>query len=130
VGIRIFLVEDAKHMQGVLGELLQTVGQFEIVANMATEAEARLWIEEHPGAWDIAVIDLILEQGTGMGVISRARAAAGDGGRVVVLSDYATPGIRQHCIDLGADAVFQKSLDMPAFMAYCGSLSDPIAASP
>lgn len=127
--IRIFLVEDVKQMQGVLTDLLEVVGDFTIVANVATEAEAKLWLTENPGAWDVAFVDLILEQGTGMGVIGPAKAAA-PGARVVVLSDYATPGIRKHCLDLGADAVFQKSQEMRAFMDYCATLADdPAPAS-
>jgi DNA-binding NarL/FixJ family response regulator len=127
VSIRIFLVEDVKQMHSVLEDLLNVVGSFEIVANRATEAEAILWLEEHPGEWDLALVDLILEQGTGMGVIPRARKAAPNA-KVVVLSDYATPGIQEHCVRLGADAVFQKSQDMQAFMAYCGALADPAPA--
>ncbi|MBC5766422.1 response regulator [Ramlibacter albus] len=125
MSIRVFLVEDTRHMQGVLHDLLNVVGtaSFEIVATRTTEAEANLWLDEHPGGWDLALVDLILEQGTGMGVIPRARKAA-PGAPVVVLSDYATPGIRQHCIKLGADAVFQKSQDMQAFIDYCASLVD------
>jgi DNA-binding NarL/FixJ family response regulator len=122
VGIRVFLVEDVKHMQGVLSDLLQVVGDFHIVASKPTEAEANYWMAENPGAWDVALVDLILEQGTGMGVVSRAKKLA-PRTKVLVLSDYATPGIRQHCINLGADAVFQKSQDMQAFMAYCAELA-------
>ena len=127
--IRVFLVEDVRQMQGVLSDLLNVVGPFHIVATMRTEAEANLWLKEHPGEWDLALVDLILEEGTGMGVVPKARAAAGPEAKVLVLSDYATPGVRQHCIKLGADAVFQKSQEMKAFMDYCAALADPQAQS-
>lgn len=102
-------------------ELLASLGDFTIAGFAATEAEAKLWLDENPGAWQLAVVDLILQQGTGMGVISKCRETAG-GGKVVVFSDYATPGIRAHCLKLGADAVFQKSSETSAFMDYCTSL--------
>ena len=124
MSIRIFLVEDVRQMQGVLSDLLNVVGAFDIVAHRATEAEANLWIDEHPGGWDLVLVDLILEQGTGMGVIPRAHKAAPHV-PIVVLSDYATPGVREHCLRLGADAVFQKSQDMHAFMDYCAALAKP-----
>lgn len=124
MSIRVFLVEDVKQMQGVLSDLLNVVGDFEIVARRATEAEANLWLDEHPGGWDVVLVDLILEQGTGMGVIPRAVQAAPKA-PVIVLSDYASPGIRQHCLRLGADAVFQKANDMRAFMDYCAALARP-----
>ena len=55
--IRVFLVEDMRQMQGVLNDLLNVVGPFEIVSTMRTEAEANLWLQEHPGAWDVALIE-------------------------------------------------------------------------
>jgi DNA-binding NarL/FixJ family response regulator len=124
--IRVFLVEDAKQMHAVLGELLATIGDFEVVGTASTESEAMLWLEENPGGWDLALVDLILEQGSGLGLLPRCRRY-GDG-KVVVLSDYATPGIRKHCLALGADAVFQKGEDRTAFIEWCAELADPQAA--
>lgn len=119
---RIFLVEDMQHVHGVLRELLASVGEFDLVAASATEAEAKLWLDEHPGGWDLAIVDLVLEQGTGMAVIPRARAAADDhGGKVVVFSDYASDGIHAHCRKLGADAVFLKS-QVQELMDYCAEM--------
>lgn len=127
VPIRVFLVEDLQQMQGVLADLLSSIGDFEVVGAASTEAEAKAWLEENRGAWDMAVVDLILAQGSGMGVVSRCRDRH-EAGTVVVLSDYATPGVRKHCLQLGADAVFQKAEDMQAFIAYCGDLAESQAA--
>lgn len=121
--ISVFLVEDLPSLRALVGELLSTVGDFRIVAAVGTEAEARLWLDENRGAWQFAVIDLVLEQGTGMGVIARCRATAPDA-KVVVFSDYATPGIRKHCLKLGADAVFQKGEDLAGFTEFCTALLD------
>ena len=121
--VKLLLVEDLPQMQGVVMDLLATVGEFQLVKVVATEAEANLWLDENQGNWDLAVIDLILEQGTGLGVVARTRNRAS--GKVVVLSDYATDGIRKHCIRLGADAAFQKGEDLQAFLAFCGALAHP-----
>jgi DNA-binding NarL/FixJ family response regulator len=126
--IPVFLVEDLPPLRALVGELLSTVGDFRIVAAVGTEAEARLWLDENPGAWQLAVIDLVLEQGTGMGVIARCRATAPDG-KVVVFSDYATPGIRKHCLKLGADAVFQKGEDLAGLTEFCAALLDGSGAA-
>lgn len=128
--VRVFLVEDMKQVQAALTELLAALGDFRLVHATATEAEARHWLAEHPGDWDLAVVDLVLDQGSGMGVIPSARAAADDGqaGNVVVFSDYASDGIRNHCLRLGADAVFLKS-QMQEFMDYCSELGG-LAAAP
>lgn len=126
--VRVFLVEDMKHVQDIVEELLASLGDFRLVRAIGNEAEARLWLVEHPGAWDLAVIDLVLDQGSGMGVVSRAREAAGRDGRVIVFSDYASEGIRKHCLRLGADAVFLKS-QTQEFMDYCSELGGLEAAS-
>jgi two-component system OmpR family response regulator len=125
--VRVFLVEDMKHMHGVVQDLLATVGDFKLVGTASNEAEAAIWLDENKGAWDLALIDLILDSGSGMGVIARCKAAGG--GKVVVLSDYATPGVHKHCIKLGADATFQKGEDMHAFLSWCAEFKDPQSAS-
>ena len=95
--IRVFLVEDMKQVHGVLADLLSSVGDFRLVNATATEAEAKLWLLENPGGWDLTIVDLVLDQGTGMGVVPLARDVAQQhGGAVVVFSDYATEGIRKH----------------------------------
>ena len=121
VTVRVFLVEDMVHMQAIVTDLLSGVGDFRLAGTSATEAEAKLWLSEHPGAWDLAVIDLVLDQGSGMGVVAHAHECArGHGGRIVVFSDYASDGIRDHCLRLGADAVFLKS-EARNFMDYCSA---------
>lgn len=125
MSVRVFLVEDMQQVQGILADLLASLGDFRLVQAAATEAEAKLWLEEHPDEWDLAVVDLVLDQGSGMGVIPKA---AGSSGRVVVFSDYASNGIRKHCLRLGADAVFLKS-QMREFMDYCSELGG-LAAAP
>lgn len=114
--LRVFLVEDLLRMRGLLGELFDSIGGFQVIGTASTEAEANLWLDEHPAGWDLAVVDLVLEQGAGMNVIRRCKADP-SGGSVVVFSSYATPGVRQHCLDLGADAVFDKG-DTGGFIAW------------
>jgi DNA-binding NarL/FixJ family response regulator len=121
VPIKTFLVEDTRQLQGVIVDLLGSIGDFVIAGTATTEAEANFWLAEHPGSWDLAIIDLVLEQGTGMGVIARCRGSCPTG-KVLVFSDYVTPGIRRHCLSLGAEAAITKS-DMGAFMSYCSGLA-------
>lgn len=106
--LRVFIVEDLQTMRGLLMDLMQLIGGIQVVATVGTEAEAKLWLEDHPGAWDLAIVDLVLEQGSGIGVVRRAKRD-GAPGKVVVFSAYATPGVRKHCLELGADAVFEKT---------------------
>ena len=126
--LRVFLVEDLQRMRGLLGDLFTSIGGFRVVATASTEAEANLWLDDHPGGWDVAVVDLVLEQGAGMNVIRKAKADSA-GGRIVVFSSYATPGVRQHCLDLGADAVFDKG-ETAQFIAWFGDLTSQENSGP
>jgi DNA-binding NarL/FixJ family response regulator len=113
-------------MRGLFRDLFAQLRDVSVVAYAATEAEARLWLAEHPGGWDLAIVDLILEQGSGMGVISKCKASPRPG-KIVVFSSYATPGVREHCLHLGADAVFDKT-DSGAFVAYCVDVVNELSA--
>jgi DNA-binding NarL/FixJ family response regulator len=113
-------------MRSLFKDLFAQLEDVSVVAAAATEAEARLWLSEHPGGWDLAIVDLILEEGSGMGVISKCKASPRPG-TIVVFSSYATPGVRQHCLRLGADAVFDKT-DSSQFVAYCVDVVDRLSA--
>lgn len=119
--LRVFVVEDLQRMRGLLGDLFASMGGFRVVAMASTEAEARWWLDENQGGWDLAIVDLVLEQGAGMNLVRHCKEVPG-AGRVVVFSSYASPGVRQHCMDLGADAVFDKS-ETEAFIDWCDRLA-------
>jgi DNA-binding NarL/FixJ family response regulator len=120
--LRVFLVEDGKQTRKVMAALLSTIGDFTVVGSAGTEAEANLWLKENAGEWDLAIVDLVLEEGTGLGVLPRTRGRA-PGTRVLVFSDFVTAATRNHCISLGADAVFHKSGELAAFIQYCSNLA-------
>jgi len=128
VELRVFLVEDLQRMRSLLADLFSSMGGLRVVGSTSTEAEAKLWLEEHPSGWDVAVIDLVLEQGSGMEVVRRCKAEPG-GGRIVVFSSYASAGVRQHCLDLGADAVFDKS-ETSGFITWISDLGARENAGP
>ena len=121
--LRVFVVEDQQRMQSLLRELFSAVGGLRVVGTVTTEAEAILWLDEHRREWDVAVVDLLLEQGSGMGVIPRCKASH-PAGRVVIFSNYASPAVRKHCVDLGADAVFDKA-ESARFTEYFVDLVNP-----
>ncbi len=71
-----------------------------------------------PAHWDIAIIDLFLRQGSGLGVLAACRNRLPHQ-RMVVLSNYATPDVRMRCAQLGVDAVFDKSNEIDDLVDYC-----------
>ena len=44
--------------------------------------------------------------------------------RCVVLSNYATADVRNWCLELGADQVFDKSNQIDDLIGYCALLAD------
>ena len=113
---RVFLVEDLQPMHGLMQDLLTFVGGVRVVATAATEAEALAWLDRHAGEWDLAIIDLVLAEGSGLDVIRRARQGQQDAS-IVVFSSFLSPAVERHCMQLGADAVFEKSYTGP-FIAW------------
>ena len=87
------------------------------------EHDAKAWLAANEGHWDLAIIDLFLKQGSGLGVLEACRGRTTDQ-RVVVLSNYATPDMRKRCAQLGADAVFDKSNEIDALVDYCLGLAE------
>lgn len=105
--VRVLLVEDSATDLALLEGLASSL-EVQVVATAASEQEARDWLQANPQHWDLAIVDLVLRQGSGLGVIRAARQLA-PYPAIVVLSAYATSAMRQHCLALGADAVFDKS---------------------
>lgn len=115
--LRIYLVEDSPVIRDNLSESLEELVGARVVGWAATEDEASQWLADHPTAWDLAVVDLFLLQGNGLNVVTRC------GNRdlrqkVIVLTNYATPAMRQRCLAVGADAVFDKATEIDEFTRY------------
>lgn len=113
-----YLVEDNATVLDNLIETLREVADVKVTAHSATQAEASRWLELHDGSWHLAIVDLFLKEGSGLGVLAGCRNRA-PYQKVVVLTNYATPEIRQRAAALGADAVFDKSTELDELMAYC-----------
>ncbi|MDQ3272796.1 MAG: hypothetical protein M3Q12_11620, partial [Pseudomonadota bacterium] len=86
------------------------------------EISATNWLSSNDGAWDLAVVDLHLRQGSGVGALNWCTTRRPNQ-RVVVLSGELSEEMRQKCLALRADAVFDKGTDMDAFLRYCQALT-------
>ena len=94
------------------------MASIEPVGSAETENEGKVWLTENAQAWDLAIIDLFLKQGSGLGILHACKSRT-PGQKVVVLSNYATPDIRKRCAQLGVDAVFDKSNEIDALIDFC-----------
>lgn len=119
--LRTYIVEDNATIRENLIGTLEELASIEALGWAETENEAKTWLSQHDGQWDLAIVDLFLKQGSGLGVLEACRGRA-PGQRVVVLSNYATSDMRKRCLQLGADAVFDKSNEIDALVDYCVQL--------
>jgi two-component system OmpR family response regulator len=113
-----YLVEDNTTVLNNLIETLREIADVKVTAHSATQAEASRWLDLHDGSWHLAIVDLFLKQGSGLGVLAGCRNRA-NYQKIVVLTNYATPEIRLRAAALGADAVFDKSTELDELIAYC-----------
>ena len=117
--LRALIVEDSQVILDNLVPTLEELANVRVVGTAADEASALRWMRESPDAFDVMIVDIFLKSGTGLGVLREARDA-GLPVRRVVLTNYATPDIRERCRELGADRVFDKSNELEDLIAYCG----------
>lgn len=118
---KTYLVEDSPLIRDNLVGFLEDIAHAEVIAHASTENEAVAWLKAHRDQWDIAIIDLFLEQGNGLEVVVACRDRSSDQ-KVVVLTNYATPAMRDRAKALGADAFFDKSAEIDELVEYCERL--------
>ena len=115
----IYLVEDNEALRTSLIAMLREFAQLEVGGSSGTEQEATDWLQAQGEQWRLAVVDLFLLQGSGLGVVTSFRQRQ-PWQKIVVLTNYATPDIRRRSLALGADAVFDKGRELDEFFTYCG----------
>lgn len=119
--LKTYIVEDNPTIRENLIATLEELASVDAVGTADTENESKAWLVSHPTQWNLAIVDLFLKQGSGLGVVSACRDRASTQ-KVVVLSNYATADIRQRCAQLGVDAVFDKSNEIDDLVDYCVKL--------
>lgn len=121
--LRTYIVEDNVTIRENLVGTLEELASVKTLGWSETENDAKAWLAAHPGQWDLAIVDLFLKQGSGLGVLEACQQRSA-GQRVVVLSNYATADMRKRCAQLGADAVFDKSNEIDALVDFCLALAE------
>ena len=113
-----YLVEDSETIRDNLISTLEEIAPVKVVGFAETENEASAWLSSNNGDWQLAIVDLFLKEGSGLGVLKGCQKRNVNQ-KVIVLTNYATNDIRQRCADLGSDAVFDKSNELDEFLDYC-----------
>ena len=127
MSIRVLIVEDSAAMSTLLAAELAEQDDLAVVAIIQTESQAKQWLDTHPDGWDVAIVDLFLQEGTGVEILRHCRNRQASQ-KVVVATNHAVPSQVEQCTLLGADQVFSK-LRVGALVDYCCGLTDPKTGS-
>ena len=127
MGLKTYIVEDNVTIRDNLIATLEELASIDAVGTSETENEGKAWLVEKDQQWDLAIVDLFLKQGSGLGVLEACRNRKAHQ-KMVVLSNYATADIRKRCAQLGVDAVFDKSNEIDALIDYCITQCSPFNA--
>ena len=122
--VTCFLVEDSTVIRDNLSSALEEMLGLQMLGSAADEGSAVHWMQTAPHRCDIMIIDLFLKAGTGLNVLVRARTLR-PSTKLVVLTNYATKEMRQRCLQLGADRVFDKSAELEQLLSYCETVTLP-----
>ncbi|MFT3929567.1 MAG: response regulator [Spongiibacteraceae bacterium] len=116
--LKIYLVEDSPVITENLIATLEDLADAQVVGCSATVDEAITDLTRADNDWQLAIVDIFLPKGSGFDVLAACRYRE-PGRHMVVLSNYASPAVRKRSRELGADAVFDKSTELEALVAYC-----------
>lgn len=120
--LRTYFVEDNPTIRENLIATLAELADVEAVGSADTELDATHWLTQNADAWDLVVVDLFLRQGSGLGVVNALQARPKNQ-KLLVLSNYATPDVRERCQRLNADAIFDKSNEIDGLVDFCIDLN-------
>ena len=123
--LRAFIVEDSPVIRDNLIAALEEMVPLKVVGFAENEIDAVRWLSDKNNGCDLAIIDIFLRAGSGLGVL-RSLKAYNVGIERVVLTNYASVDIRRQCLQLGASRVFDKSNEIDALIGYCLTLFDPL----
>ena len=114
---RVLLIEDSAVLTRRLIDLLSEPGRIEVAAQAATQSEAVSRLQER--AFDVLVVDIELAEGNGVAVIRHARQLYPPEAQplIVVLTNYASDFVRDHCFAAGADYFLDKMRDIALLKA-------------
>ncbi|WP_265945785.1 response regulator [Dechloromonas sp. A34] len=116
--LTIVLIEDSLLLRETVGAVLGELAGVRVVGAAADETTAiELLQSQQP---DLAIVDLELRAGSGLGVLRMLYGNPDRFGRprAVVFSNHNQSQLRERCIALGAERFFDKSTQMDELLAY------------
>lgn len=123
--LKVILIEDSAILRQRLREVLDEIAGVEVVGGAGDERGAlELLQTAHP---DLAIVDLELDSGSGLGVLSALAQSPERFGktRAVVFSSHGHRVVRERCRALGVDRFFNKDTELHDLLDYVRWAADP-----
>lgn len=116
--LRVALIEDSPILCEMLRDVLEELDGVVVVADAEDERGALAELERKQV--DLAIVDLELRTGSGLGVLSHLRAQPERFGnpRAVVFSNYGHEVMRVRCQALGVERFFDKSFETDSLIDF------------
>lgn len=114
--LKVFLIEDAQKVRAVLTDILQENAQIEVVGFAENEKDALNELRSRE--WDVAIVDIELKQGNGLGVLAGLKSDARQYGKRFVFTSNPNHVLRARTMALGADGFFDKSTDIGVLVSH------------
>jgi two-component system, OmpR family, response regulator len=121
VQLQAYVVEDNATIRENLVGTLEELTCVKVTGMSASEDEALAWLDQNMEHWNILIVDLFLQQGSGIHLAQRI-ARRHPSQKVIVFSNYVNANVRKRCAQLGVDAVFDKSTEIDSLVDYCSHL--------
>jgi len=124
-GVRVMLIEDSPLLCEMLSEMLGELDGVQVVARAADEHAAIEALAEYRP--DLAVIDIELKEGSGIGVLQALHDDPQRFGRprAVVFSNHGHRIVRRRCTELGVEHFFDKSYQLDELVDYVQATRGP-----
>lgn len=116
--LKVVLIEDSVLVRQTMGAVLGELAGVEVVGGAEDESSAiELLQRQQP---DLAIVDLELRAGSGLGVLMALSRNPDRFGhpKAVVFSNYDHAVLRERCFALGVERFFDKSTQMGELLAY------------
>jgi DNA-binding NarL/FixJ family response regulator len=120
--LSVFVVEDNATIRQNLVATLEEMAPVRVVGYAETADGAIAALGQGAVPCDLAIVDLMLRRGSGIEVLAELHRHA-NRVRRVVLTNHASPHVRQQCLALGAERVFDKSGEVEGLLDYCEALA-------
>jgi DNA-binding NarL/FixJ family response regulator len=121
--LKVFIADDNQPIADMLTELISESGRVEVIGVADTDTATLDSIRRLSP--DVVVLDLQLKSGSGTDVIRAVRSDPSLASvQLLVTSNHTSPQLKAGCLELGAQAYFDKVKELAELTAKIAALAD------